>query len=83
MLRTAGDEMVTKGDRRAEKKTNNKDVYDTRHSLSSDEDDSEEEYEEEGPPLKFVLAGDDTGSGIDYSVLDKESWQKLEDYCKV
>lgn len=54
-----------------------------RQSDSSDEDESDDELEEEGPPLKFVLAGDDTGSGIDYNVLDKDSWQTLEEYCKV
>lgn len=55
-----------------------------RQSDSSEEDDSgDEELEDEGPPLKFVLAGDTTGSGIDYNVLEKESWQKLEEYCKV
>ena len=54
-----------------------------RQSDSSDEDISDEELEEGGPPAKFVLAGDDTGSGIDYNVLDKDSWQTLEEYCKV
>lgn len=49
-----------------------------------DDDDSDEEAEEEeGPPLKFVLAGDDTGRGIDYNLLEQESWEKLEEYCKV
>lgn len=73
---------ATRGRRRNNQKSN-KGKHDTRQSGSSDEDDSDEEHEEEGPPLKFVLAGDDTGSGIDYNVLDEESWQKIEDYCKV
>lgn len=61
-----------------------------RHSSSSreeyddDEDDEDDGTREtEGPPSKFKLSGDDTGSGIDYNVLDEESWQKLEIYCKV
>lgn len=73
-----GGGMVAKGGRRRDK-----DKSDTRQSDSSDEDDSDEEHDEEGSPPKFVLAGDDTGSGIDYNVLDEDSWQKLEDYCKV
>ncbi|CAM9660541.1 unnamed protein product [Ectocarpus sp. 12 AP-2014] len=55
---------------------------DARHSDSSDDDDDDEDQEPEGPPQKFVLAGDDTGSGIEYNILDPESWQKLEHYCK-
>lgn len=57
-----------------------------RHSSSSREDDDNDDdtgESEEAPPSKFKLAGDDTGSGIDYNVLDEESWQKLEVYCKV
>lgn len=76
--------MVAKGGRRRENKKNNREKYDLRESDSSDDEDfSDEEHEAEGPPLKFVLAGDDTGSGIDYNVLDEGSWQELEKYCKV
>lgn len=75
--------MVAKGGRRRDNKKSDKEEYDARQSDSSEEDDSDEEIEEEGPPHKFVLPGDDTGSGIDYNVLDKDSWQKLEEYCKV
>lgn len=56
---------------------------DARHNDSSDDDDDDEDQESERPPQKFVLAGDDTGSGIEYNILDPESWQKLEHYCKV
>lgn len=77
------DGMVAKGDRRRGNKKNNRNKLDTRASASSDEEDSGEEHKAEGPPPKFMLAGDNTGSGIDYNVLDKNSWQILEDYCKV
>eukprot|EP00903_Cladosiphon_okamuranus_P017414 g16038.t1 len=74
--------MVAKGSRRRDNKKSNKEEYGAGQSDSSEEDDSDVELEEGGPPLKFVLAGDDTGSGIDYNVLDEDSWQKLEEYCK-
>lgn len=45
----------------------------------TEKDDSAEKL-----PSKFSLSGDDTGSGgIDYDILDKESWQTLQRYCKV
>lgn len=75
------------GDRRREGK-------DARHrqpssSREDDDDDGDEEDEEddtgelEETPSKFKLSGDVTGSGIEYNVLDEDSWQKLEVYCKV
>ncbi len=66
---------------------NARNKYHARESDSSDDDDDDDdddsEEEEAGPKLKFVLAGDDTGSGIDYNILEEESWQKLEEYCQV
>lgn len=53
-----------------------------RDSSSNDEEDSDEE-EPEQPVSKFVLPGDDTGSGIDYHIQDDDSWQTLQAYCKV
>lgn len=75
--------MVAKGGCSRRDDTREKD--DARQDDSSDEDDEDgvDSDEEEGPPLSFVLAGDDTGSGIDYNVLDEDSWQRLEEYCKV
>lgn len=71
------------GRRGNSKKANARRRRDSSDDDDDDDNDDEEEEEEEGPPLKFVLAGDDTGSGIDYNVLEEESWDKLEEYCKV
>lgn len=71
----------TRGSRRAENRE--KDDATQGDSSDDDDDDGDDSDDEQGPPLLFVLAGDGTGSGIDYNVLDEESWQKLEEYCKV
>lgn len=35
-------------------------------------------------PSRFSLSGDGTGSGgLNYDILDKESWQTLQRYCQV
>lgn len=34
-------------------------------------------------PTRFMLAEDSFGEGIDYHILDKRSWQALQEYCKV
>ncbi|CAM9687589.1 unnamed protein product, partial [Hapterophycus canaliculatus] len=60
----------------------NRETDDAKQGDSSDDDDDGDSDEEQGQPLSFVLTGDDTGSGIDYNVLDDESWQRLEEYCK-
>lgn len=36
-----------------------------------------------GDSIRFRLAEDSSGKGIDYRVLDKRSWQALQEYCKV
>lgn len=48
-----------------------------------DADSGNEAEGDQGPPSKFVIPGDDTGIGIDYHILDQESWQTLQEYCQV
>lgn len=50
----------------------------------SDEDEQHDSEEEaEGPPKKFVVPGDTTGNGIDYCILEEDSWLTLQAYCEV
>lgn len=73
--------MVIKGGRRREQ---DREKAARRSHSSGDESDESEGGENEDRPLTFVLPGDDTGNGgIDYNILDDESWQTLQGYCKV
>ena len=81
--------VVEGGDRRREgKDTKHRHPPSSREDDDDDDDDDDDEDDDdtgelEEAPSKFKLSGDDTGSGIDYNVLDEESWQRLEVYCKV
>ncbi|CAM9943094.1 unnamed protein product [Choristocarpus tenellus] len=42
----------------------------------------EGELEEQKDPPLFILPDDNTGSGIDYRILDKNTWETLRSYCQ-
>lgn len=72
-----------RGRRRSEQRKERRDRKKDDGDSSGDDEEEQEEEEGEQPPAKFVLPGDDTGVGIDRAILDEESWQTLQLYCKV